>query len=253
MRNGSPSRPPLLFVHGAWHGAWCWQRHFVPYFEARGFECHAIDLRGHGERDPAELRGASVDDYVADVAEAAKSLDAVPILIGHSMGGFVVQRYLQREHPAAGAALLAPAPPWGVWRTTLGIARKHPLKFLEVNTRLRLLPLVSSEALVREFFFCHDLPNEELAEYAAQLGDESYRAFLDMLTLVKPKPEPRAPMFVLAGELDVLFRVKDMQATAKRYGTEAVVVEGLAHDVMLDVRWRDAATALHEWLGTTFD
>jgi len=43
--------PPLLFVHGICHGAWCWEEHFLPWFAERGFEAHAVDLRGHGASD----------------------------------------------------------------------------------------------------------------------------------------------------------------------------------------------------------
>ncbi len=45
----SPSHPtPLLFIHGAWHGAWCWAEHFLDYFAAHGYAAHALSLRGHG-------------------------------------------------------------------------------------------------------------------------------------------------------------------------------------------------------------
>ncbi len=42
----SPRPTPLLFVHGAW----CWAEHFLPYFSAKGYECHALSLWGHGLR-----------------------------------------------------------------------------------------------------------------------------------------------------------------------------------------------------------
>ena len=201
---------------------------------------------------PQELRNASVDDYVEDVARAAASLDADPVVIGHSMGGFVVQRYLEKRQRACGAALLAPAPPWGVGRATLNIARRFPLLFLKVNLQLSLWPLVSSEALIREHFFREDIAPEELAAHASQVGDESYRAFIDMLALVRPKALRRVPVFVLGGTLDKIFRVEDVRGTAARHGAEAEIIDDLAHDVMLDPCWPDAAAALHTWLETTF-
>jgi len=39
---------PLLFVHGAWHAAWCWDEHFLGFFADRGFRAVAVSLRGHG-------------------------------------------------------------------------------------------------------------------------------------------------------------------------------------------------------------
>jgi pimeloyl-ACP methyl ester carboxylesterase len=39
---------PLLFVHGAWHGAWCWDEYFLDFFAGRGYRALAVSLRGHG-------------------------------------------------------------------------------------------------------------------------------------------------------------------------------------------------------------
>src|SRR6202008_4139991 len=40
---------PVLFVHGAWHGAWCWDEHFLDFFAAKGYRSLAVSLRGHGK------------------------------------------------------------------------------------------------------------------------------------------------------------------------------------------------------------
>lgn len=39
------ARPPLLCVHGSYHGAWCWAERFMPYFAARGYDVYAVSLR----------------------------------------------------------------------------------------------------------------------------------------------------------------------------------------------------------------
>ena len=45
----TPEHPaPLVFVHGAWHGAWCWDEHFLGHFAAKGYRAIALDLRGYG-------------------------------------------------------------------------------------------------------------------------------------------------------------------------------------------------------------
>jgi pimeloyl-ACP methyl ester carboxylesterase len=46
---------PLLFVHGGWHAAWCWDEHFLDFFAERGFHAVAVSLRGHG-RSPTSQR-----------------------------------------------------------------------------------------------------------------------------------------------------------------------------------------------------
>jgi pimeloyl-ACP methyl ester carboxylesterase len=39
---------PLLFVHGTWHAAWCWDEHFLDFFGDKGFRAVAVSLRSHG-------------------------------------------------------------------------------------------------------------------------------------------------------------------------------------------------------------
>ncbi len=240
-------KPPLLFVHGAWHAAWCWSEHFMPYFAERGYPSYALSLRAHG-RSPGRLRWASLADYAADVAEIAANLPAPPILVGHSMGGGVVQKYLE-SHAAPGAVLLGSMPPGGVIGITLKVARSHPLRFLKANLTLSLFPLVETPELAREMFFSDELPADRVASYAGRLQDESYRAFLDMLALNLPKPSRvKTPICVLGGERDAIFPPPAVEATARAYGVTANILPGLAHDMMLDARWRDVAQAIAQWL-----
>ena len=83
---------PLLFVHGALHGAWCWEVHFLDYFAQHGFAAHAVNLRGHGNSETRDsLRWTRIADYVQDLTNAAGQLPSLPILIGHSMGGFIIE------------------------------------------------------------------------------------------------------------------------------------------------------------------
>src|SRR5262249_37877386 len=102
---------PLLFIHGMLHGAWCWDVHFLDYFTRHGFDAHAVNLRGHGASEGRDtLRWTRIADFVEDVGAAVSGLSSPPVLIGHSMGGFVVQKYLE-QHDMPGAVLLSsPAP-----------------------------------------------------------------------------------------------------------------------------------------------
>jgi pimeloyl-ACP methyl ester carboxylesterase len=73
---------PLTFVliHGAWHGAWCWER-FIPEIEAHGHRTIAIDL-------PIEDGTATFDTY-ADVVAAALTGSEDVVLVAHSLGAMV--------------------------------------------------------------------------------------------------------------------------------------------------------------------
>jgi len=69
-----------------------------------------------------------IADYVEDVAQVVGQLPEVPVIVGHSMGGLVVQKYLEK-YIAPAAVLLASVPVKGVLRTTLRIALRHPRRF----------------------------------------------------------------------------------------------------------------------------
>ncbi|MBX7433994.1 lysophospholipase [Mycobacterium sp. Y57] len=241
---------PLLFVHGAWHGAWCWDEHFLDYFAGRGYACFAPSLRGHGMSPGIErLRWTRIRDYVDDVAETAARLPAQPILIAHSMGGFVAQKYLER-HSAAGVVLLAAVPPGGVLPTTLSIARHHPREFAKANLSMRLAPLVATPELARDLFFTTTTPDSDVRECQRRLQDESYRAFLDMLALdlVDTDRVERIPMLVLGAELDAIFPPARVHRTAAAYDTAAEILPGIGHDVMLEPGWEAVAGRIGKWL-----
>lgn len=250
--DGAGDRPPLLFVHGAWHGAWCWAEHFLPWFAAAGWECVAPSLTGHGGSPGHERRNRlRLRDYVDDVIEVVAALDRPPVVLGHSMGGGVVQHLLARpDRPAlAGAALLASMPPRGVWPVTLKVARERPGRFLRANARLDLGVLVETVVLARELFFSDDLPEVEVARHQRRLHAESYLAFLDMLVLDRPRPGPvDEPVLVLAAADDTIFSIADAEATAAAWSGDLTVVPHLAHDVMLDTGWESAAGAVLDWL-----
>jgi pimeloyl-ACP methyl ester carboxylesterase len=240
---------PLLFVHGAWHGAWCWAENFLPYFAERGYVVEALSLRGHGESEGRErLRWTRGRDYVADVHQVASQMVAPPIIIGHSMGGYVVQKYLEK-HGAETAVLLAPVPSSGVLRTTLNIARHYPLHFLRLNLKLSLYPLVETAALTQAQFFSADMPQEQVQGYFERMQDESYLGFLDMLALDLPRPKRvKARMLVLGGSDDAIFTVKEFERTALAYGADFEIFPGMAHDMMLEEGWQGVAEGIANWL-----
>jgi pimeloyl-ACP methyl ester carboxylesterase len=240
---------PVLFVHGMWHGAWCWKEHFLPYFAQHGYASYALNLRGHdGSEGEDRLRWTSLDDYVVDVEQVAHQMHTSPIMIGHSMGGMIVQKYLERNQAPA-AILLASTSPHGVLPTTLRLARRHPLAFTKVGLTFSMYPLVSTPQLAQDAFFSADMPEERLTSYSARLQDESYRVILDMIVLDLPHPEKvKTSLLVLGGTDDQLVSPDEVRATARAYGTEAELFSNMAHDMMLEADWQAVADRILNWL-----
>ena len=77
-----------MLVHGAWHGAWCWEK-VVPLLEEAGYGVVVPDLPGHGE-DGTPMPGLSMQSYADRIVRAVDEAAEPVILVGHSMGGIVV-------------------------------------------------------------------------------------------------------------------------------------------------------------------
>jgi pimeloyl-ACP methyl ester carboxylesterase len=238
--------PPILLIHGAWHGPWCWNA-FAERLRGRGHDVRALRLRGH-DGDGARI-WHRIRDYVRDVERAAAEFDRPPIPVGHSMGGVLVQKYLERN-PAPAAVFMASIPSGGVLRPVARLAARHPVAFTKANLQLRLRPLVSTSPLVRDLFFTDRTPQAVVDDCRAQLGDESYLAFLEMLLfLARPRPRRiQTPVLVLGAERDGFFTVREVERTARDYGTEAHVVPGMGHNMMLDDGWEKVADSIAAWL-----
>ncbi|KAG8373733.1 hypothetical protein BUALT_Bualt11G0055600 [Buddleja alternifolia] len=121
----SSEKPPLVFVHGSFHAAWCWAQHWLPFFSNHGFDSYALSLLAQGESDsPSGPVAGSLQTHTADVADfIQKEIQLPPVLLGHSFGGLIVQYYLagvgndklqdkECSHPyLAGSVLVCSVPP----------------------------------------------------------------------------------------------------------------------------------------------
>ena len=88
---------PVVLVHGAWHGPWCWER-VTPLLDTAGVPWVAPDL-------PSCARANEGAGLAEDVTAVNAALEALPgnepaILLGHSRGGLVVSE--SGAHPRVG-------------------------------------------------------------------------------------------------------------------------------------------------------
>jgi pimeloyl-ACP methyl ester carboxylesterase len=84
----------LLFIHGAWGGAWEFDE-FIESLGERGLQAHAIDLPGHGQNS-APISEVTMDAYVNQVIETAEGIDGQIVLVGHSLAGAIISQVAER-------------------------------------------------------------------------------------------------------------------------------------------------------------
>lgn len=242
---------PVLFVHGMWFAAWCREEYFMPCFARHGYEVHALSLRGHGGSEKVEhIRRVSLEDYLADLIEVAERIERPPVLLGHSMGSLLVQKYLENRRPSA-AVLLASVPPNGDFPATCRIIRRHPLIALKVNATMSMQTLVSTPELFRELNLSEAITGETLISYFDRAGNDSYRAFLGMHSPnLKQRYNPDVPVLVLGAGKDMIMSEQDVRRTGEYYGVEAEIFPRMAHCMMLEPGWQKVADRIIEWLGS---
>lgn len=87
-RKSRIERTHFVLVHGAWHGAWCWNK-VVPLLRAQGHQVTAVDLPGRW-RNPSEMTAIKAEDYAWVVEQVVRNSDRPVVLVGHSLGGATV-------------------------------------------------------------------------------------------------------------------------------------------------------------------
>jgi pimeloyl-ACP methyl ester carboxylesterase len=248
------ARPtPLMFVHGAYGGAWIWDQHLLPYFAEHGYEAHALSLRGHGASEGWEsLPFTRLRHYVEDLEQTVAKLKTPPALIGHSMGGMVVQKYLHK-HPVPAAVLMASVPPHGMVGTFLGMAFTDPGLFRDMTLVQTFGPSVADGDAVRRALFSEDTPDETIRNAMPRMQAESTLVILDLMGLDLPPSLPMLdiPVLVLGAEKDAFVFRSGVEATAKTYRTKAEIFPRMAHAMMLEHGWEMVADRTLAWLDET--
>lgn len=225
---------PIVLIHGAWHGPWCWDD-VAAELRSRGHEVQAVTLPGHDHPGDHRRIWNRISQYVDAVDTAVADLSAPPMLVGHSMGGYTVQRYLETKTAAAG--VLVASVPWrGTLRPNLRAIRRRPRPTLLAAMTLDYSRMVADAGLVRELFFTPETPDDTVASAVARLQNESALAINTMAARRIRTGKITTPMFVIGAEGDAVFSVAEQHELGEVYGVEADIVPG-GHDLMLDTTW----------------
>ncbi len=250
----TPKFPPLLFLHGSFTDARVWDEYFLKFYAKNGYAAHALSLRGHGNSDGHEsLHSWRLADYVNDLAQATENMPQPPVLIGHSMGGMVVQKYLEKSPTISGVVLMASVPPYGLLFSNLYMAMLHPFLFNQMVILSVLGPDCSSTDMMRRLLFSSDIPTGNLHKFSRYTQSESRAVSIDMmglnpLRLDQKQKQMQIPFLVLGAQHDVLVSPTLVLGTAKFYNSECHIFPNMAHAMMLESNWQTVAAYLLSWI-----
>jgi 3-oxoadipate enol-lactonase len=199
---GDTGLSPLVFLHGIGGAARAW-RNQIETFSDR-YRTVAWDMPGYGASVPlTRVNMATLADALQDFLQKIAAVK--PILVGHSIGGMVVQQWLVNNPFSASAVVLAQTSPAfgkpdGNWQRSFIEARLGPLDHGE--TMIKLAP-----TLVRELV--GDDPDPAGMKTAcacmASVPEATYRAVMLALLGFDQRPalkEIKVPTLVLSGAKD---------------------------------------------------
>lgn len=244
---------PVLFIHGISCGAWIWQEHFLKWFNENGFNAYALSLRNHGESKKTTFtHQTTLEDYIADVEACIdyirKNTKKDPLIVGHSMGGFLAQKIALRQR-IKGVILLCSAPPQGLIPLMLDVMNIIPSPFDFVKTSAYLAGFIHNlPRKLRGIFLATDVPKEDIIRYDDLIHPEldSYTAFLQMNLGVTELlfKKPKVPLFVMGATKDKIVPKNTVELTALSYGVKPIWLEEMGHCVMLETTWLEAAKSV---------
>jgi pimeloyl-ACP methyl ester carboxylesterase len=230
---------PLLFVHGAWGGSWMF-KNYLSYLPAAGWNCYAMNLRGHYKSASAQLAGITQWDYARDVVRIARRLPAPPVLIGFGTGAHLIQLALSRRFPAIAAIFVS---------AKLPNRQREPIP----DNVFKMPHLLPAEPIAP----ASDILPETLAWMNTQMADavEPRSALVALLNGdVQTAPDfVEVPYLVVNGGLDDTISPLEGAELANFYkgGGTLDVVPGVSHEgILVGLDWREGANAIHSWLMT---
>jgi pimeloyl-ACP methyl ester carboxylesterase len=230
-------RTPILMVHGVSHGWWAYER-WLAFFAASGWTCYAMSLRNHGESYTVPVKTylqMTIENYVQDVLHVLRWMNRPAVLLGHSMGGLIVQKVAEREEARAMVLVASVGP------GQLGPIR-DPLPTEE--------PFMLSPEEARGLWF-HRIEDETFGDVYERLVPESPSVMNDYSNgrIQVHSQAISCPILVVGAEHDRTV-VHPYGRIADFYGCDSLFVPDAGHDLMLEPVGLDAAIRINHWLLT---
>lgn len=241
------SGPPVLLHPGLGYATWCWHR-LVPLLAGR-WRVITVDPRGTGRSDRPE-GPRSIADMADDLARVTRALDAAPAhLVGHSMGGYVVQSAALR-HPdvvrsvalvatSAGGpdSLPVPTETAEAWRRAAG---SPPEEFARATFHYSFRPGWPD---ARPDRYEEDLAARLEHPTPPDQWRHQYDACGAFLAAGSPVEDIAAPVLVVHGTADRVVPVDNAHLTSRRRPDATLaLLDGAGHNLMLEEPEALAAT-----------
>ncbi|GMH35265.1 hypothetical protein BSKO_03133 [Bryopsis sp. KO-2023] len=250
-------RPPVVFIHGSCHGAWCWKEYFMPFFAEAGYTTYAISVRGQGNSELGDLKvSGTIASIADDLTSFVATFEQPPVLVGHSFGALIVQKYSMADGfpPLSGVASVCGTPPSGNKGMVGRFLRKDFFSAMGITWAFIRRTFTKDVNSCRDMFFSKSIGQDDLERFFLEIQNCSPLMYLDLQQMQQEVPLGKSenfslPAFVLGAENDMIVDREAVEETADFFNTSNfVMIPDMAHDCMLDTNWKKAAQPLKDWM-----
>jgi pimeloyl-ACP methyl ester carboxylesterase len=218
----------FVFVHGTWHGGWCWRR-VADALERKGHKVYAQSLTGVGDRSHLLTKDVNLTTHVNDVVDLVKWEDLKDIvLVGHSSAGFVITEAAETIGPSVASIVYLDAFVPQPGDSLISLANPGPRKALEdavARGDLAAKPVPAAVFKVNE---------KDRAWVDAKCTPHPLAAAVEKVTAAGAREKIARKTYIRSGfDSPVFDQTLEKMKTAQGWKTYEVRESG--HDVMVDM------------------
>ena len=223
-QNKKKEKPVLLFLHGSFHGSWCWEEYFMPFFVEKGYPVVAFNWRGTSGTPTGnpDIKKVKVSEHINDLQCLLDTLPEIvgsnvsgsnanikPILLSHSFGGIIVMKYLEELYTKnktgnldyndlfSGFITMCSVPPSGNGKLTLRYLQRSLIDSYKITAGFAMKKCITDKKLCRDLFFggsssedndSSGISDDDIERYQTNFKLDSDDATIDLIDLGKQLP-----------------------------------------------------------------
>lgn len=247
----------IVFIHGLFMNPKSWGG-WVSHFSQLGYICHTPAYPYH-DGEPSSLRAQldarlgmlTLHQVTEHLANYIRALPEKPILVGHSMGGLIVQKLVSMGLGSLGVCINS-APPQGIFTFKWSFLRANFSTVDPSKGNSVCLPSVHWF----QYAFCNSLTlmqaQKEYTQFVVPESRNIARTSIIHEGAVNFS-QPHVPLLFVAGEKDRLTPEKLNQKNAQAYtdansSVDFVVFPYRTHYICNESGWQEVATTIHQWI-----
>ncbi len=247
----------MIYIHGAGGGSWYWKP-FMKFYNQRGFDCYAINLRGHAPNPFLPTMGStSFFDYIDDVSGVIDEIASEKyILFGHSMGGLIAQQFTaDNPDKVSDLIVIGTAPPAQVKIDKSDLPhlsdriRAHLINWGLRHVAKRKKPVVPVYSVTKRYI-ANCIPKKEQRDFFRKLVPESSKVGIEVADgdINIDLSQIQIPKAVVCGDLDFMSVASLQKQIADIHDADLITYPNHGHMLMMEPGWEKIAQSLLDWM-----